>query len=174
MLGAYNKAGGETGDLQDFSFIELKTLLREILKSGIKLRIIIDALDECDKPKELLKALRDASEDNTGGLELLVSSRHEVSVNEKLSNAVIVNLSQWVSETDMVTYITTEVSDREKDERILEGQRPDLEDRLIKILSRRAGGMYDKSLNYYWCTRKLMCTKVPLGSTAALSFFWTE
>jgi hypothetical protein len=34
----------------------------------------------------------------------------------------------------MITYITTEVKDREEDERILKGKYPDLEDRLIKIL----------------------------------------
>lgn len=135
--------------MQPFSFTNCETLLRGILESGIKLRIMIDALDECDEPKELLKALRDASQVKPGALELLMSSRHEVRVDDKLSNAVIVDLGQSVSETDMVTYITTEVNDREKDERILEGEHPDLEDRLIKILCRRAGGMYDKSLDCY-------------------------
>jgi hypothetical protein len=149
VLDAYINAGGDSVDLQPFSFTKCETLLHGILESGIKLRIMIDALDECDEPKELLKALRGASRAMPGGLELLVSSRYEVHVDEKLSNAVIVDLGESVSETDMITYITTEVDDREKDERILKGKYPDLEGRLIEILCRRAGGMYDKSLDCY-------------------------
>lgn len=148
VLDAYINAGGNSEDLQPFSFTKCEALLHKILESGVKLRIMIDALDECDDPKELLKALRDASRVIPGGLELLVSSRHEVHVDEKLPKAVIVDLGESVSEADMITYITTEVNDREKDERILKGKHPDLEDRLTEILCRRAGGMYDKSLDY--------------------------
>jgi hypothetical protein len=101
------------------------------------------------RPKELLKALRDASKDNTGGLELLASGRHEVRVYKKLFNPVIINLSRSVPDTDMIKYIITEVKDGEKDERILKGEHNDLEDRHIEILYRRAGGMYDKSLDCY-------------------------
>ncbi|KAF8857268.1 ankyrin [Acephala macrosclerotiorum] len=142
VLNAYINAGGDSVDLQPFSFTKCETLLHGILESGIKLRVMIDALDECDEPKELLKVLRDASRVMPGGLELLVSSRHEVRVDEKLSNAVIVDLGQSVSDSDMITYITTEVNDREEDERILKGKYPDLENRLIEILCRRAGGMF--------------------------------
>jgi hypothetical protein len=149
VLDAYKNAGGDSEDLERFSFAKCNELLRGILGSGIKLRIMIDALDECDEPKELLKALRDASRVRPGGLELLVSSRYEVRVKKKFSNAVIVDLDQSLSDTDMITYITTEVKDREKDERILEGKHPDLEDRLIEILCKRAGGMYDQSLDCY-------------------------
>jgi hypothetical protein len=146
VLNAYINVGGDSGPV---SFTKCETLLHGILKSGIKLRIMIDALDECDEPKELLKALRDASLIMPGGLELLVSSRYEVHVDEKLSNAVIVDLSPSVSNVDIITYITTEVSDREEDERILKGKHLDLKDRLIEILYRRAGGMYNKSLDCY-------------------------
>jgi hypothetical protein len=141
VLDAYVKAGGDS-----FSFTKYQTLLHGILGTGTKLRIMIDALDECDEPKELLKVLRDASRVMSGGLELLVSSRYEVRVDERLSNVVIVDLGKSVSETDMITYITTEVNDREEDERISKGKYPDLETRLIEILCGRAGGMYDAVL----------------------------
>ncbi|KAH0556074.1 hypothetical protein GP486_005987 [Trichoglossum hirsutum] len=42
----------------------------------------------------------------------------------------------------MVTYITTEIREREEDEWILEGKYPGLEEQLIEILCRRAGGMF--------------------------------
>jgi hypothetical protein len=148
VLDAYIKSGGSSGDLQPFSFIRYEALLHGVLKSGIKLRIMIDALDECDEPEELLKVLRDASRVIPGCLELLVSSRHNVRVNIKLPSAVIVDLGRSVPETDMVTYITTEVKGPEKEERILEGEYPNLEDRLVAILCGRAGGMYDKFLDY--------------------------
>lgn len=143
VMNAYINAGGDSGDLRPLSITECRTLLHSILESGIKLRIMIDALDECQEPLSLLTALRDATLVRPGGVELLVSSRYEVRVDVKLRNAVIVDLGQSVSKTDMITYITTEVKDREKDERILEGEHPDLEDRLIEILCERAGGMYD-------------------------------
>jgi hypothetical protein len=80
VLDAYKNAGGDSEDVERFSFAKCNELLRRILGSGIKLRIMIDALDECNKPKELLKALQDASWVRLGGLELLVSSRYEVCV----------------------------------------------------------------------------------------------
>ena len=50
VLNAYVNARGDSVDLQPFSFTKCETLLHGFLKSGIKLRIIIDALDECDEP----------------------------------------------------------------------------------------------------------------------------
>ncbi len=153
VLDAYKSAGGDSVELEPFSFTKCKTLLHEILKSGIKLRIMIDALDECDKPKELLQALKDVSQDLSrdmpDALQLLVASRHEVNVKDKFSNAVIVDLSPSVSNTDMETYIKTEVSNRPDDQRLLKGKCPEIEKMLIDILCRRAGGMYNESLNCY-------------------------
>ncbi|KAJ5678666.1 Ankyrin repeat-containing protein [Penicillium macrosclerotiorum] len=142
LLHTYKNAGGDSEDLQPLSFAACNELLHEIVRSGVKLRIIIDALDECDAPKTLLKALKDASEVIPGGLEVLVSSRHEVHVDEKIPNVVIINLTKSSSETDMITYIQTEVNERDDDERLLKGKHPDLETRLIEILGRRAGGMF--------------------------------
>lgn len=149
VLNAYISAGGDSGDLQSFPFTRFNELLHGILGSGVKLRIMVDALDECDEPWELLNALLAASQDMPSGLELLVSSRHEVPVNEIFPEAVRVDLDGSVSETDMVMYITTEVRGRKEGQRILKGKRRDLEDKLIEILYRRAGGMYDKSLDCY-------------------------
>jgi hypothetical protein len=92
MLKAYIDAKADIGDLQLFSFIKCEELLSVIFKSGIKLKIMIDALDECGEPKELLKVLRDASSNMHSGLELLVSSRHEVDVYNKFLNAITVDL----------------------------------------------------------------------------------
>jgi len=57
MLNAYINIRGNLRDLKPFSFIKCEILLHGILKSGVKLKIIIDALNKCNKLKELLKAL---------------------------------------------------------------------------------------------------------------------
>jgi hypothetical protein len=144
------KAGGGSEDVQAFNFdTEYEYILHGILRSGVKLRVMVDALDECDEPKKLLNILRDASKITPDGLELLVSSRHEVDVRNKFPDAVMVDLNQSSLNiyNEMTRYIETEVKDLENDERLLEGTYPDLEDRLVEILCKRAGGMYNKSLN---------------------------
>jgi len=138
----YTIAGGDSADLQIFNFTRnWEPLFHSILKSKIKLRILIDALDECDDPRELLIVLRHAYEVIPGGLELLVSSRHEVHVDDKFPNAVTIDVRSDSSESDMDTYITTEIYNRDNDDRILEGNYPDLEGKLVRILNNRAGGM---------------------------------
>lgn len=142
IIDAYTIAGGDSADLQSFNFTRnWEPLFHRILKSNIKLRIMIDALDECDDPRELLRILRRAYEVTPGGLELLVSSRYEVHVDDKFPGAATIDIRGDLSETDMDTYIITEVYDRDQDDRLLKGNHPDLEDRLIKILHNRAGGM---------------------------------
>ncbi len=102
---------------------------------------MIDALDQCDKPAELLKILRDASRKSPGQLELLVSSRGVVQVEKKLPDVVTVDINASVPVDDVVEYITTEVKRREMDERLLEGENEELEDELIRILCEKAGNM---------------------------------
>ncbi|KAK0124782.1 hypothetical protein ONS96_008663 [Cadophora gregata f. sp. sojae] len=145
VLDAYTNSGGASSQLRDFSFTnDCERLLHSIVKSGVKLRIMIDALDECDEPKKLLAALVKAFKVVPGGLELLMSSRYEVRVHEKFVDTpmAIIDLRSSVSETDMYTYISTEVKEREDDERLLGRKYPELEDKLIKILCERAGGMF--------------------------------
>jgi hypothetical protein len=123
---------------------------------------MIDALDQCDKPAEVLKALRDASQQSPGKLELLVSSRADVQVDKKLPDVVTVDINASMPVDDMVAYVTTEVKSREKDERLLKGEGEDLEDELIEVLCQKAGNMYAFTRSPAICTG-LMCLQVPLG-----------
>ncbi|KAI0551501.1 hypothetical protein F4679DRAFT_582339 [Xylaria curta] len=125
-----------------FSFEKCETLIAGVTKDGVKLRFVIDALDECDEPKELLKILRNISQMAPGGLSLLVSSRNSVRVQEKFDQLVEVDLAKSMNKADMYTYVVTEIKEREKDERLLRGEHPDLEDKLIEILLRKANGMF--------------------------------
>ncbi|KAF2734142.1 hypothetical protein EJ04DRAFT_577066 [Polyplosphaeria fusca] len=141
---AYKSAGGDNQDLKPFNFDKLyNDPLLGLLKYGAKLRILIDALNWCDEPKEVLKRIRDASEKFPVGIQLLVSSTHRVQVDEVLL-AVLVDtyLSSVAIETDMKSFIFGEVQDREQHEKLLKGEYPDVENRLIEILCRRVGGMF--------------------------------
>ncbi|KAL2070965.1 hypothetical protein VTL71DRAFT_13991 [Oculimacula yallundae] len=128
---AFIHVGGPS-NLQSFSFSkDCERLLYDILRSSsprIKLRIMIDALDET-----CLQALK-----------LLVSSRNDVEVNKAFDNASLarVELLGGVSQPDMDVYIISEVNKSEKHERLLEGESPELEGKLIKILCQRANGMF--------------------------------
>ena len=103
---------------------------------------MIDALDQCDKPAELLKVLRDASNESPSQIELFLSSQSYVQVEKKLPDAVIVDINKSMPADDMVTYVTTEIKRREDDEKLLEGQEGELEDELVQILCEKAGKMY--------------------------------
>ena len=163
ILDAYKRAGADSDDLKLlFSTSKYVELLGGILKSGIRLRVMIDALDQCDKPIELLKVLRDASYESSGQLELFVSSRGHVQVEKKFTDVVLVDINTSVPMDDMEIYITTEVKRREQDERLLEGQNEELEDELISILSEKAGGMY-VSTQFPSISLKLTWFQVPLG-----------
>ena len=116
ILEAYKKVSTRSDDLKPFRFSPYKyqEILGGILKSGIRLRIMIDALDQCDKPTELLKVLRDAATQYPDQIELLVTSQGYVQVEKKLSDIVIVDVNTSIPGDDMLTYVTTEVKGRER------------------------------------------------------------
>jgi hypothetical protein len=145
---AYQSSGGDSEDLRTFNFEAFyANILGGILESGIKLKIFIDALNVCSDPDKVLTAVKDVSKKSPGNIQLLFSSTHIKHV-RKIIKATVVDTHSASSkmQIDMMTFIRREVQDIPDYKRLLEGQMPDVEDELIEILSRRAGGMYD-SLN---------------------------
>lgn len=124
-----------------FLFSNCEDLLVATMDEGIKLRIVIDALDECDDPERLLKALHNIVESAPGQCQLLVSGRPEVQVQRRFANSIVVDIQEGTTFIDMRNYITKEVKRADKSERIFGGEREDLEDRLINIMNRKANGM---------------------------------
>lgn len=101
----------------------------------------------CDSPKKVLKEIRDASEGVSGRIELLVSSTHTVDISEVLSPVLVDTYSSRAEiDIDMIAYITREVQEREEHEKLLKGRYPAIEEKLVEILFRRAGGMYDHKI----------------------------
>ncbi|EHL01002.1 putative Serine/threonine-protein phosphatase 6 regulatory ankyrin repeat subunit B [Glarea lozoyensis 74030] len=71
-------------------------------------------------------------------------ARHEVMVKDidTFGHCREINLNTFLTRADMENFINLEVRGREKHSRLLKGEHPDLENRLIKVLEMKAGGMF--------------------------------
>lgn len=122
---------------------QCEKILKEIFEHDTGARIFIDALDECDDPKEVLGVLSAISTAGEGTVKIFATSRKEVLrlAKDEFPDACFLEVEQLSTRVDMETYIQREVRERKNHLRLLRGERPDLEDRLIELLSQRAGGM---------------------------------
>lgn len=132
---------GKATPLEDVSQILYQ--LTAILLSGVRLRVMIDALDECDRPHLLLEALAKIYKEVPEKLEILMTSRHEVYVKEIVAFGKCreINLNTALTRADMKNFINLEVRGAENHSRLLKGEHPYLEDRLVNALDKNAGGM---------------------------------
>lgn len=113
-------------------------LLGQLTPSRQHTRIIIDALDECSEPDELLSSLKEISLSSKGTMQFFFSSRMNVAVSEEFPECTKVEVGSD-NQDDIEFYVHTEVKKRKK--RLLHGKAPELENQLVEILSRRAQGM---------------------------------
>ena len=121
------------------SLEECSELLRELTSYYSNTTIILDALDECEKPYELLRALKRVAHSRTDQIKLFVSSRLNVHVDSVMILHRKINIQSQGASKDMDIFLHTEV--KQRDRRLLKGRYPELEDRLIKVLRGRAQGM---------------------------------
>ena len=105
--------------------------------------IIIDALDECLVPSEVLYGLGEIRAKATSKVHLLLSSRMDIDVPFYFSDCEKIQMDEEKSSGDIENYVRQEVnSGGSQKRRLLDGKRPDLEARLIQILIARAQGMF--------------------------------
>ena len=136
----YNKSTkSPDGDDKILAAYKCVTLLSRVISQGGGTVIVIDALDECEDPDELLLYLKEVEDDNPGKTRLFLSSRMHVGVS-KIYESCLSVFAPGGNEADLGFYISNEVKNR-KIRRLLDGKRPDLETRLIETLSRQAQGM---------------------------------
>jgi hypothetical protein len=117
---------------------ECIALLKTTIDEG-PVRIIIDALDECDDYRQLLNALKVILAN--GRAKLLVSGRPDADIKPYFTRLDKVSLNSELCGNDMATFVVQEVKGKEDHERILEGRHPELEDELVSVLLEKAGGM---------------------------------
>ena len=118
---------------------ECVNMLREVISQAKETTVVIDALDECEDPDELLLSLKEVEEGNPRRTRLFLSSRMHVRVSKIYESCVIIS-TPGANEADLAFYIRNEVGNR-KTRRLLDGKRPDLEGRLIGTLTRQSQGM---------------------------------
>lgn len=118
---------------------ECVTMLGVVTSQAKETVIVIDALDECEDPDELLLYLKEVEDANPCRTRLFLSSRMHVGLSKIYEHCIIISATGG-NEADLVFYIRNEVENR-KTRRLLDGKRPDLEAWLIATLTRQAQGM---------------------------------
>jgi hypothetical protein len=118
-------------------------LIRDILHQAESshsgsFRIVIDALDECEEPENLLRSLRTATKD-CNNIYFMLSSRPNVQVHAYLPAAVPVDIEAVRSREDMIVFVRNEIEHR--DQRLLLGKALHMEKHLSTLLTNEANGM---------------------------------
>ena len=93
-------------------------------------------------PSALLQRLHSLYDASEGRLEILVSSRAEVDVQQWFPECALVNVNESTPPAEIETYLTMEIKKPDKKLRLFQGTREDLEDELIEALRARTNGMY--------------------------------
>ncbi|MCJ1378245.1 hypothetical protein MMC17_001342 [Xylographa soralifera] len=109
-----------------------------LIENCPKVTIIVDALDECEESWSVVLAIKKIIELSSGRTRAFLTSRMQVEVDKLFHDCAILGPEENLD--DVRTYIETEVTCRER--RLLDAKRPDLEDRLIDVLTVRARNMF--------------------------------
>ncbi|KPI40527.1 uncharacterized protein AB675_7800 [Cyphellophora attinorum] len=121
---------------------ERRNLLGEIFQSCRETRIVIDALDECAEWWDLLRTLKEAASSHAGNLKLFLTSRLNVDVGEYFPQCVTVMLDVDLTRDDMEYFVNEEVFGHEDRARLLNGEYPEIEKDLAKVLLEKSQGMF--------------------------------
>jgi hypothetical protein len=122
---------------------DCECLIKEILHEaqilhGAAFRVVIDALDECEEPEKLLKSLLRATE-SCENVYFMLSSRPNVRIHAYVPSAVPIDIDPAKSLEDMKFFVSNEIDHR--DEKLLEGAAPEMEEQLCALLLGNANGM---------------------------------
>jgi len=138
-------AYGRRKDCQ-LSLDECSNLLVGLVERYKRTTIVVDALDECENSTSLLLHLKKLWDSVHGVIKFFFSSRKNVDLPENFLPCEKLDLDSQrsLTEEDMMMYVRSQVEEREKlglGTRLLKGKKPELEERLIETLVRRAQGM---------------------------------
>ncbi|KAH7905986.1 hypothetical protein BJ138DRAFT_973771, partial [Hygrophoropsis aurantiaca] len=92
------------------SLPELEKTLEEVLDQLSDTFIIIDSLDECSERRNLLRWITNVCQWKTGKLHLLVTSRPEQDIVEKMKTLVHVSMEAKDITEDIKSYVNSEIT----------------------------------------------------------------
>lgn len=116
------------------------TLIIELSCCWRRSVFIIDALDECSAPNEVLNGLSDICAKSNSNIKVFLSSRMHVEVSFYFPQCDKILMEEGQHSGDSEAYVRGEVLGQRR--RLLDGKRPDLEERLMLIMIERAHGMF--------------------------------
>lgn len=105
------------------------------------LYIVVDAVDECEEPEELIKRLRQLNQESDGKLKILLSSRPEQKVAVSHTKDLGIEVAQEITMADIELYTTTEVNEAIEKGRLIFGS-DELKHEVVNTLIKEANGMY--------------------------------
>ncbi|KAE9375949.1 hypothetical protein N431DRAFT_404041 [Stipitochalara longipes BDJ] len=118
---------------------QCEELLVKLMTLRGKTIVVIDGIDECSAPMELLRSLYNVWK-NFPRLKVFLTSRLDVEVNEVFHKIITVQSDYSKTSDDIREYITQEL--RRKDRRNKKVITKELAERMIVILVKRAQGMF--------------------------------
>ncbi|TGO76195.1 hypothetical protein BELL_0169g00150 [Botrytis elliptica] len=122
---------------------EWSAALLKLCQRVSKVIIVIDALDECVDFSKLLATLRKLQVNQLDGIKFVFSSRLNVDVDKVFTASEGVILTTEDTLKDMSQYIENEVKSKEEDiDSNDEETKRQLMDRIVRVLSDFAGGMF--------------------------------
>jgi len=135
----YDERGDNVAGGGEVSLEECLQLLIELCSAWSQVTIALDALDESSDPTVVLASMAEVCIKSDSNVKLFLSSRMDVAVPFHFLNYHQIRIDAGKSSDDIEIYIRREVNGQKR--RLLDGKRPDLEERLIHVLTTRAQGM---------------------------------
>ena len=140
LLDALHSTCG-SGTSQPSTPMALKAL-KNIAESFKDMFVLVDALDECKEPVELLENVEHLVKSNIASLHMLVTSRREKDIEDSMStlldNKHKLCIQSTLVENDIRAYVQGRMC---KDRRLKKWQRPEIQPEIEKVLVEKSDGM---------------------------------
>ncbi|KAM0799070.1 ankyrin repeat-containing domain protein [Usnea florida] len=117
--------------------------LKDIAESFAEVFVLVDALDECKEPAELLANVESLVKSNITSLHMLVTSRREKEIEESMSTLLNDEHKFCIQSTLVEDDIRAYVQGRTcKDRRLKKWQKPEIQAEITEVLVEKADGMF--------------------------------
>jgi hypothetical protein len=138
---AYREAESGGQLMEGLSGKQCASILKHLIPQFRQITVVLDALDESENPRDLLKTLINLVPKSKGHVRFFFSSRQGVPVDQVFRHHYLINVQPRYTAKDIQSYIARELKDAEP--RLLNRDKPDLqlEEEVQECLLFRASGM---------------------------------